>query len=1294
MLFHPVAFSEQVPSYLLESQSLPMSIGTFTEYIEDEQGTLSFNEVRQFISTENKEETNKDPAGELRWQQSPPYGITKGFTTSVYWLRFTVDNVEQQPIEWHLEFDYALLDHIELYIPNPDKTYTQKTGGDNQVFSEREVPYRNIVFALTSPEESSNTYYIRVKTSSSMNVPMKIWPHNTFMAEVDSVKMFIGFSYGIALLALIYTAVNAVYMRKTLPLWLAGNYISISLYLLGIRGLAFQHLWPNSLDLQQFSIVLFVNTNLLFGLQHARSFTNIASISPRLNKLFLVMIASCCLLAVSSFFLDYGKVIRLSSLNAVIGAIACLAGSIVSKLHGNQYIQMYIVAWALYLSSILTYSFTALGILPRNELIAWSQELGFISLVVFSTIAQLDQYLQTQRHHKKDQRRSLEALGYAEKKYRSLFENAIEGIFQLDKEGFLSNANKAYIRIAGAEDKEKLIGHELSAFSLGFLQTDETEKLKNIITENKDVSDYVTSFSKSDSSTNWISVSIKPILDEYDNSLVLYEGSIADITELKRREQAEKQSRMAEASTEAKSLFLANMSHEIRTPMNTIIGFTDLAIASNNNENISGELKRIKIFTSSLLGTINDILDFSKLEAGKLSIEYLPFSLTELAENIHNLATIETDLKGVSFSIDLDPDLPDVLIGDATRIMQMLMNLVNNAFNHTEKGEVRVELDLVELDKQNGTIDIDGRVIDTGLHTSESENLAYFSSDASTKQAETKGNDGLGLSLSISNQLIDMMGGTIQASSAEGKGNCVDFNFSCRVDSNRRPSTSTNSLTKLNVLIVDDKPESQRQIECVVNELGHQTFSQTSCHEALNLIQEHQQNGEPFDIVIIDWLMPEMDGLEFRKSLDIPEINTPKTILVSSYAEQGLKQKALNAGFNAFLEKPISQAILALAFDDITDSSKSTISSQSSTNLNVSEQKNYDLNGRTVLVVDDVSMSRELVTEILNKHGITVRTANNGKDGFLKAQKTKFDAILMDIEMPFMDGIEATKTIREFDYLVPIIAMTANAMTEDKERCLAAGMNGYVSKPIDDSELLSVIAAQFDNDQERTTPHSDDKTNQPSDKKPEPQPTEKITSSTIPHDTHGILLSDGLNRCQGNQSLYLRLLGDFVTNYGTSHTELAALLDSDNDKFVKFAHTLKGLSANLGMKNLPSLALELEQIGSKSPKERLSSLDNFGKELSACVEEISLLLAEHPDTNSANADSDLTLADDELEQALDELAIMVSEQKMESYDQATILSNAWPHEQHQPQLKQIVESLDLFEFEEATNRINELKTLL
>jgi len=777
--FTQFTFADSAPNYILDENLAPSSIGSNMMFVEDVKGERSFNEIRHV----------------KEWSPSPEIGITAGFTQSAYWVRFSVENTLNKLINWNLEFAYPLLDEIEIYTPDDFGNYSKSLMGDHQPFSAREINYRNVVIPIVAQPLQTNTYYVRIKTTSSMNILLKAWPAHTFYQEVDSIKMMLGIFYGVVLLALFTSLVNSIFLRDTMYLWLSFSFLGISLYLGGVKGISFQYFWPNSDWWSATNIPFFVNLGYIPTLQYTRMFTNIKVLAPRFDKICLIFFGINIIGSILSLVLSYGVMIRYCTISASLMGILCIIAGAYSWSQGSTSSRLFVASWVIWFLASITFALTASGVFPRTFLTTWSQEVGFFFFVVLMTIAQFDRFLQRQRAHEKEQDSALKALSQAEEEYRSLFENAIEGIFKLNGKGVLNNANKTFSNITNIVDLDQLKPENFEPFSLCFLDSNETEKLKTMLAENASITDYVSSFTAIDGEEKWISISIHKFQNITDNN-VSYKGSIADITETKKREQAEKQRHMAEASTQAKNLFLANMSHEIRTPMNSIIDFTNKASKANTDTSIDAFLLKIKRYSANLLSTINDILDFSKIEAGKLHIEYAPFRVRQLLENVSHVVAEKVEEKGIGFNMDVDEDIPDLLIGDAARLHQIIANLSNNAVKFTDQGDISISLELVSLNKKAGSITLTGRVSDSGKGISVKDQEHIFSSYKTVNGNSTIGS---GFGLSITKQLLELMDGNISVNSVEGQGSIFVFQFTCRIESRKRTSETSTEIENLKI---------------------------------------------------------------------------------------------------------------------------------------------------------------------------------------------------------------------------------------------------------------------------------------------------------------------------------------------------------------------------------------------------------------------------------------------------------------------------------------------------------------
>jgi signal transduction histidine kinase/CheY-like chemotaxis protein len=514
----------------------------------------------------------------------------------------------------------------------------------------------------------------------------------------------------------------------------------------------------------------------------------------------------------------------------------------------------------------------------------------------------------------------------------------------------------------------------------------------------------------------------------------------------------------AEAASRAKSEFMANMSHELRTPMNGIIGFTDLVLTTELQKAQRDYLKNVSKSAYSLLNIINDILDFSKIEAGKLLIDEVPFNLAELVEDTVDLISIKAEEKGLELICSIDPDLPSQLLGDPGRIKQVLMNLMGNAIKFTNRGEVFVHLQSgVKYTKDNASfIDVNITVKDTGIGIPTDKLKAIFESFTQADNSTTRKYGGTGLGLTISKSLVDLMGGRLAVVSVPGSGSSFTFNLSLQV-MNAAPPVSFDSKPLLReVLIIDDNETNCKLMQGICDYLHIPCKICTSGPEALLLISESVQKNELFDLIITDHQMPVMDGISLVKEIKVLlQGHTEPFILMLSSLEKTLFQhEAENVGINKFLSKPVKlhelNNLLAVNFNKaMADGNKEAIPFI---------QSFPDVT--KILVVEDEPMNLLLISEVLRKMGLEVITAGDGGEAVDMLVEHDPSLIFMDINMPEMDGFMATELIRKLashHCNVPIVALTADAMQEDKDRCLESGMNDYISKPFRLEEIHAVI---------------------------------------------------------------------------------------------------------------------------------------------------------------------------------------------------------------------------------------------
>jgi two-component system, sensor histidine kinase and response regulator len=767
-----------------------------------------------------------------------------------------------------------------------------------------------------------------------------------------------------------------------------------------------------------------------------------------------------------------------------------------------------------------------------------------------------------------ERKRAEERLRESEQLFRSIFENAQIGIsfFNIDKKAI--SPNRALQEMLGYTEKELGQLERWDEISHPDERTSAAERYAELVQGKREKNQWEQRLVRKDGRIATTSVRFSLLRDTAGRPQ--YVAALQeDITERKRLEAELVTAKdVAEAATRAKSDFLANMSHEIRTPMNAILGMTHLALKTDLTHKQRDYLTKTKAAAQSLLGIINDILDFSKIEAGKLDIEKIDFNLENVLESVSSVVSQKAHDKNLEFLVAAQQGLPPYLVGDPLRLGQVLINLVNNGVKFTEHGEILVTVGQSErvLDRVN----LKFSVRDSGIGMTPEQTARLFQPFSQADSSTTRKYGGTGLGLSICKRLVEMMDGNIWVESNSGTGSAFHFTAWFGIGSGEtKRRRLIPDIAGIRVLVVDDNQPAQEILTESLKGLAFRVESASSGEDAIRALVA-ADSQDPYKLVMMDWHMPGMDGLEASRIIKRGDClkHVPKIVMVTTFGREDIGPQADEMGIEGCLLKPITPSTLYDTLVELFGGARHDADPSRATRA--AAATSHAATGIRILLVEDNDVNQQVAAELLESVGASVQIANHGGEALRilteGEQPPPFDIVFMDLQMPEMDGFTATRLLRAEPQLqeLPIIAMTAHALVEERQRCLEAGMNDHVSKPIDPDALFATLMRWV---------------------KPRQVPTAGVAArpakpadDIILPEIAGVDVESGLRRVAGNKRLYRELLVQFAAKQSDVDSQISAAIENGDRKLAeRVVHTVKGVAGNIGLGPVFTAAEKLER---------------------------------------------------------------------------------------------------------------------
>ena len=1020
---------------------VPFNLALQGEYLIDSTGEITIDSLLA------------DKRKSRGWQRSDSEVPNFGFAHDVVWAHYRINPTDNSFYQGFLEIGYPLLDKVDIYLYRDGARLDHFQVGDAQPFGARPIQHRNFLIPVSFRAGDNYDIYVRIETTSSLQFPIKLWDQTGFWESDDSNMLNHALYLGAMGIMVFYNFVLFMYLRERAYIYYVGFVIGIIGFQTGLDGFAYQRFFPNQPWIQ----AKIVSVSIVFEIIMATFFAkHFLSLNGRRSRNFIRLINSiiaiCFGLLAIVLWLPYAAVIQPVTLAAALLCLFWLIMGIYEWMNGNRSARLFVWAWASLVAGVVVLSLNKNGLVPRVFLTENAWIIGSLGQVLLFSLALASRINEERDEKAKATRAALLAKEQAVaslSKVKTLYEESLDGMFKCNQKGEFIHANPALAKILGFDSVKSLMRSNFSFKEDMFANHDELQALFQSLRKEGKVSEFDAELFNRHREYFWGSLSMRMVEDE-EGKRKFFEGSLRDISERREKEKAELERKAAYEASQAKSYFLANMSHEIRTPLTAIIGFAesvrDGGLSKQDEQSHIGTIIRS---SQHLLHVINEILDSSKIEANKLEIETLKVDLFSVVKEVQSVCEMKAREKGLDFNIVYEFPLPRHIHTDLTRLKQILLNLTSNALKFTEKGSITLSVFHLKDTHQVGF-----RVVDTGIGMTQEQQDRVFEAFTQADSSTTRMHGGTGLGLSIAKQLAELMGGDISLTSELDKGSAfqvvVDHGDLTGVDWVKEISEAGLQETVTNekiavpqlsgeILYAEDNKDNQSLISMLVKPTGARLKVVNNGAEAMAEALRHQ-----YDLILMDIQMPMMSGTTATRLLRENGYKKPIVAITANLMDYEIKEY-LGVGCNGYLAKPVQKKrfyeVLSLYLEGTQKAA---------------EKEPAVFSGK-VLIADDVPDNRVLISSKLKKYGLEVMAVGDGTRAVEEALAGDFDLVLMDLNMPNMNGEDATNLLRASGFQEPIVALTAEDDSNTIQRLLANGFDGHLLKPLDEQALQETL---------------------------------------------------------------------------------------------------------------------------------------------------------------------------------------------------------------------------------------------